>query len=381
MKESEKIKNENLNNIKEEIENNQVWIFFDEINTCNSLGLISEIFCNRTYRGKKIDDLNNNNQKYVFIGACNPYRILNEKNKNLEFGLSINNKKEKNLVYTVNPLPHSLLNYVLDFGGLAEKDTKKYIESMIKNHIYNDDNKNKSLFDLAVNLVKQCHFFIKNNSDSSSVSLRDIKYFNIFYKGFIKYYEYLKELSNKQKVGLIAKKAHLNDYLKMDKYSIKKNSINLSIYISYYLRLPTKSLRKEICKLLDQYFDQGFLHIPIKESKFILDQIYINPHRGIAKNNPLRENIFCELFCLINKIPLIICGKPGNSKSLSVQLLLDNMKGKSSLNEFFKNPDMKEVISYPFQGSTTCTSKGIKKTFDKARNFAKNNNDMLQIGH
>ena len=379
MKESEKIKNENLNNIKEEIENNQVWIFFDEINTCNSLGLISEIFCNRTYRGKKIDDLNNNNQKYVFIGACNPYRILNEKNKNLEFGLSINNKKEKNLVYTVNPLPHSLLNYVLDFGELTEKDTKKYIESMIKNHIYNDDNKNKSLFDLAVNLVKQCHFFIKNNSDSSSVSLRDIKYFNIFYKGFIKYYEYLKELSNKQKVGLIAKKAHLNDYLKMDKYSIKKNSINLSIYISYYLRLPTKSLRKEICKLLDQYFDQGFLHIPIKESKFILDQIYINPHRGIAKNNPLRENIFCELFCLINKIPLIICGKPGNSKSLSVQLLLDNMKGKSSLNEFFKNPDMKEVISYPFQGSTTCTSKGIKKTFDKARNFAKNNNDMISL--
>ena len=250
---------------------------------------------------------------------------------------------------------------------------------MIKNHIYNDDNKNKSLFNLAVNLVKQCHFFIKNNSDSSSVSLRDIKYFNIFYKGFIKYYEYLKELSNKQKVGLIAKKAHLNDYLKMDKYSIKKNSINLSIYISYYLRLPTKSLRKEICKLLDQYFDQGFLHIPIKESKFILDQIYINPHRGIAKNNPLRENIFCELFCLINKIPLIICGKPGNSKSLSVQLLLDNMKGKSSLNEFFKNPDMKEVISYPFQGSTTCTSKGIKKTFDKARNFAKNNNDMISL--
>ena len=28
-------------------------IFFDEINTCNSLGLITEIMCNHTYLGKK----------------------------------------------------------------------------------------------------------------------------------------------------------------------------------------------------------------------------------------------------------------------------------------------------------------------------------------
>ena len=33
-----------------------MWIFFDEINTCNSMGLISEIFCNHTYRGKTIPE-------------------------------------------------------------------------------------------------------------------------------------------------------------------------------------------------------------------------------------------------------------------------------------------------------------------------------------
>ena len=81
----------------------------------------------------------------------------------------------------------------------------------------------------------------------------------------------------------------------------------------------------------------------------------------------------------MNKVPLIICGKPGNSKTLSVQLLLDSMKGKSSLNEFFKNPDYKEVISYPFQGSTTCTSKGILKTFEKARNYSKKSDDMISL--
>ena len=50
----------------------KLWVFFDEINTCNCLGLISEILCHHTYRGKKIDE------KIVFFAACkcNPYRLL-----------------------------------------------------------------------------------------------------------------------------------------------------------------------------------------------------------------------------------------------------------------------------------------------------------------
>ena len=152
-------------------------------------------------------------------------------------------------------------------------------------------------------------------------------------------------------MGLSRENIKLKDYYDMGNTSIKKQSINLSAYISYFLRLPTKLLRGELVGILDKLADQkrnkyfdydGFLHIPLKESGYILDQLDINPERGIAKNNALRENIFCELFCLVNKVPLIICGKPGNSKTLSVQLLLDNMKGKSSLNEFFKNPDIKK---------------------------------------
>ena len=50
-----------------------VWVFFDELNTCNSLGLITEIMCKHTYLGKKIND------NFVFLGACNPYRVLNKK--------------------------------------------------------------------------------------------------------------------------------------------------------------------------------------------------------------------------------------------------------------------------------------------------------------
>ena len=88
---------------KEGAENKLTWIFLDEINTCNSLGLITEIMCNHTYLGKKI------NENFVFLGACNPYRILNKKMR--ESGFVYYNMKEtsklNNLVYTVNPLPHA----------------------------------------------------------------------------------------------------------------------------------------------------------------------------------------------------------------------------------------------------------------------------------
>ena len=58
---------------KEKAENQLTWIFLDEINTCNSLGLITEILCNHSYLGKKLND------NYVFLCACNPYKIIKKK--------------------------------------------------------------------------------------------------------------------------------------------------------------------------------------------------------------------------------------------------------------------------------------------------------------
>ena len=52
-----------------------------------------------------------------------------------ESGLVYYNMKKKNklnnLVYTVNPLPHSLLNFIFDFGSLQPEDEKKYIKNTV----------------------------------------------------------------------------------------------------------------------------------------------------------------------------------------------------------------------------------------------------------
>ena len=55
----------------------------DEINTCKSMGLISELICKHTCYGEKLSE------NIVFIAACNPYRESKSKKKHRN-GLDIN---------------------------------------------------------------------------------------------------------------------------------------------------------------------------------------------------------------------------------------------------------------------------------------------------
>jgi hypothetical protein len=47
--------------------------------------------------------------------------------------------------------------------------------------------------------------------------------------------------------------------------------------------------------------------------------------KGIGKNTPLRENVFVMITCILNKIPLFITGKPGSSKTLSINLVTKSL--------------------------------------------------------
>ena len=232
-----------------------LWVFLDEINTCNALGLISEIMIKHTAQGKALHD------NITFIGACNPYRLVDKK-KNTTLLLGISKKMQTNklnLVYTVNPLPHSLLNYVMDFGNLDEKDETKYIESMVKETInkkcdkykVNEDIK-KQFLEYSTSSIVECQKFLKDNNDVSAVSLREVRRFVIFFKWFIKHLKmkikdpYYKQVKN-------CTYSQLLEDMKNNKYDdILKYSIILSIYVCYYLRLPDYKLRDKMNEKLEK---------------------------------------------------------------------------------------------------------------------------------
>lgn len=62
----------------------------------------------------------------------------------------------------------------------------------------------------------------------------------------------------------------------------------------------------------------------------------IQPNQIIAINQALKENTFTTFVCIMNKIPILIIGNPGSSKSLSINILASNLSGKSSDREFFR---------------------------------------------
>ena len=374
--------------------NKDLWVFFDELNTCDSLSLIKEIFINRTYGGKELA------KNIRLIGACNPYRKKKE-NKNI-CGLTYKNDNDNEvpLVYLVNILPQSLLYYVFNFGSLEKTNEDQYISSIISDII-----PDQKLKEATKNVISKCHDYLRKTFDPSVVSLREMKRFKKIYKFLIEYFE------NKKKVE--PKKAGNEE-------STKLKSIIISIYLCYYIRLVDGNTRSNFDTELQKPFEElvnyksesknqessnendvifdGDLKNDLKfnygvtdfnqfhfsqileyEEDFLLNNINLN--KGIGKNKSLKENIFLLFTALVTNIPLIIIGKPGSSKSLSAQLICKEMNGKYSRKEFFKL--YPSIIQTYFQGSNSTTPKDVEEIFKKAEGrlegLKKNNEPDLPI--
>jgi len=210
MKEKDQIAKKNMDK--------ELWLFFDEINTCLSLSLITEIFINRTYEGKKISD------NIRLIGACNPYR--KRKGNKAKCGLSLSEDNDNELVYLVQPLPQSLLYYVFSFGSIDEVYERKYIKSIIEKLFTKEE---KDLHEYTTDAILECHKYLRKEFDDSVVSLREIARFTkcviFFQKYFKKKNEYLGRTDNPK--------------------NNKIRSIICSIYICYYIRLIDDNNRNQ----------------------------------------------------------------------------------------------------------------------------------------
>ena len=373
-----------LESKKQEVNNRQIWVFFDEINTCNSLGLLSEILCKKTYRNNPI------NERFVFIAACNPYRPLLKKRK-MDSLLVHKKAPTNNLVYTVNPLPHSLLNFVFNFGNLKVEDEKQYIKSMIKLSTislfknYKSNKEEKLLCDQLIDMQIECISFSQNytkeNNDISVVSLREVNRFILFFNFFVNFIE----KRSKEDENFIGEgfKILNNEislfYQNKPNIFIYHSAINLSLFICYYLRLPDKETRKEFVEKIDpqnKYFNGDFLKIPSLEMDYIINSLTIPI--GIAKNQALKENLFSSLYCIINKIPLIICGKPGRSKTLCIQILESCMKGKEGSKSFLCK-SFPELIIKKIQGSLNTKTEDIVEVFKNAREMQKEESNKEKL--
>ena len=264
------------------------------------MGLFTEIMTKHSCQGVPLPS------NIYFIASCNPYRLATKEDETYEF--KIEGFREKRLAYTINPLPFALINFVFNFGGLTPENEKNYINNMIvnpienffkennfnrkywKEHLSQEDNKLcQELKKLASDAIIKAQNFIREKQDISSVSLREIRRFCIFYEFFVEYFRKIKKLFEEKDKKEFDDYMFRNFYVNLSKKEIYINSIKLSIYLCYYIRLSKKEFRKEFSNMMNRLFGDYFLEVPLHEQEFIAKNIDMK--KGIAKNKILLENL------------------------------------------------------------------------------------------
>ena len=211
--------------------------------------LIIEIMLIRTIFGEKLC------VDVIFIAACNLYRII-KKNKEIKYSNLIKkNNNIDNLVYNFHPLFQNLFNFVISFGNLTKEVENKYILSMINQSIEKlyKKYKNEDIKNLYENFIKNKEIalkwiiisqnFIRNKYGIASVSLRDIRWFIQFFEFFLDYLQKRQNINANKFVNYnnnnkIEKGENIIDYYYGKNFhELIEYSINLSIYICYYLHI------------------------------------------------------------------------------------------------------------------------------------------------
>ncbi|KNC55646.1 uncharacterized protein AMSG_01915 [Thecamonas trahens ATCC 50062] len=126
----------------------RIVVFFDEVNTCNCMGLFKELVCDHSMDGVTLP------ASIKIIAACNPYRLKTAADIDdaaaaglvyeapaTEFGPNDDNigtgihDPLANLVYRVHPLPESMVDHVFDFGALSADTERLYIKAVLLRNI------------------------------------------------------------------------------------------------------------------------------------------------------------------------------------------------------------------------------------------------------
>ncbi|KAL4499723.1 hypothetical protein ABPG72_017263 [Tetrahymena utriculariae] len=339
----------------------RVVVFFDEVNT-NKLvnGLFKEIVVDRHINGEPIPS------NVIPIAAINPYKLKSEQQKQM-IDIQIHGgikkemvKKIKNtdLEYSVEPIPESMYNFLWNFDKLQQEDEKKYIYQILKIK-YSLKSQKKQMYkiftDQKLDLISKGVFesqtiLRKNMGYQSACSLRDVSRFTKLLFWFIKFLTKCR-----------------NFELRISDKEFQNICLYLSFYINYCVRLPLIKQRKEYLLRLSENFDENYLSVWEKIDSvqtYLINQTEVP--NGIVKNTALKQNVFTLFVSIINKIPVVLIGPPGCSKTLSLRIIIKSMKGKQSRSPLFKQ--LKTLMPLLYQGHVQSTSEKILEVFERAKN-------------
>ena len=349
--------------------NTKLCIFFDEINTSSHMGILKEVITNHTVNGLGIS------KNVVIVAACNPAR------KKVNF---FSNRKQEHGIewvaghFQTHPLPPSFEMMLWDYGSLHPKQEEDFIKKRLELFAQAQnkqwDTLQKCEFAKLLNsahqitrilaelhvksLVKESEMKMSDNEifarATSALSLRDI----------LRCFKVYQRLSS---APLIVRKTFIGSPGSLTE---DKCLWLLAIGIVYYLRLgmdafnPEKDYRRKFKTKFqtDCGQDADVKEVSTRAMDELMEQTDLQP--GIAPTEGLKENIFMVLVCLISKVPVMIVGPPGSSKTLAIGILVENARGEYSRSEVYKA--ISYLIPFHYQCSRRSTSQQIEEVFKRA---------------
>ena len=298
------------------------------------------------------------------MAACNPHR-----------GNSLASHEQDRWLrgsYYVRPLHPTLQLIMWDYGSLDKAQERDYINAKMKMlHRTISNVEIASLTELIVESQEAMRHYAEKLLSShgispeeakiashSSVSQRDIQRVFTLHEWLMKGYTTSKPYGDR------------TDY--------HRRAVLVALGIVYYMRLNTK-FREAYKDLMDKgnrlpnevRFSQAFND----ELNWYIDQVELP--QGIAKTQALKENIFATIICTVTRIPLIIVGAPGSSKTLSFNITVANLKGQESKMQLFRHTDKYPALDpHYYQCSRRTTSNEIQTVFSRAINRQKSLNSL-----
>ena len=284
--------------------------------------------------------------------------------------------KQNLLSHRVLPISSSLLTKIHDYGALNQEVEQEYIAAIMgslfpKSRGYSSNGFLKKLITSA----SFCQNYVKTlNNNESSLSLRDLHRVKEIFRFYVILLNYKRNYTPDSKnfedyaKGFVINQTTLTN-------SIFTRAVIVTLTLNYLFRiaLPDRKndLTHHICKILDQkkYFDlYSFNQILNDQYGLLLERIKVLDKlpRDIAINAPFKENMFAIFVSIYSKTPLFICGKPGSSKSVSVQIIKRSFDGQKQLGKASFLDGMKPLRFEYYQGSDQSTDKGVQNVFARA---------------
>ena len=296
------------------------------------------------------------------VAACNPHR------GNSVASLMDTDEQWFRSSYYVRPLPPTLKLLKWDYGALSENDELEYVKEKMKlsEDVHGADEYSflskriaegqKLVRSYALDHLKKCKGISQDEakiSCQSAVSQRDIQRVFVIYDWL-------------QKVFKKCKK-----YSKESDFHRSLRAVFVALAIAYYFRLNS-AYRMKFKEEMEKIKTIGKSAVTVSFSQALQDELdrliaHTSLPPRIAPTEALKENIYATVVCTMTKIPLIIVGPPGSSKTLSFKIVTSNLQGDVSRAEHFRDPDVfKSIDPHYYQCSRRSTSTEIETVFERA---------------